>query len=119
MGLRRVPDAVIRLHLQAARHAQQLCFGCDRVQLERMAVAAVVNHDVLEHFPGAGGVDDVGAVAQHEGDADAFALRQRRGRAAGGGFRGAGAEQRDRGRERSADELTSVHGRLQDFDALS
>jgi hypothetical protein len=60
-----------------------------------MAVAAVVDHDILEYFPGPRSIDDVCVVAQHEGDPHALTAWQRGSGTAGSRrYAGAGPEKR-------------------------
>jgi hypothetical protein len=108
--LRRIADRVVRLNLQAARHLEQPFLRRDRVKLE-WGIVSVRRGGVLEHLPRTHRVDDIGVVTEHEGDLHAFPARQRVRGPAGFCDGGEGtAENPDRGRQRRADEMSSLHG---------
>src|SRR6185295_6786872 len=98
--------------LESPGHFEQSILRRDRIELERRIVARR-RRRVLKDFPGPCSVDHVGVMPDHECDSYALALRQGcRGRSRCTRRPKRAAEERDRGGERSANEMTAMHGDL-------
>ncbi len=70
-----VGESEIRHNLHAARSVDQVRRSCDGIGMERHPL--VIEHNVLEHFPGPGEIDHHGAVGNQKCYGDCSGGRRR------------------------------------------